>query len=338
MPAEDAAGAAGTEGDQHSDRAGDDAVPLPTAPFRRNAMQVTSADTPVVALARAERRAPMWVQALWRLLRTKPLGLFGLIVVLAMIGTALAAPLIAPYDPADPAARRFLTPSGDHLMGTDDKGRDIFSRVVYGARVAVAVGFGAVLISTACALIIGVTTGYFGGLVDALLQRCVDAVMAFPGLVLLLALVSITGSGLLRLIVILGLLSSAGASRIVRSAVLAIRSAQYLEAARAVGAGHARIMLRHVLPNIFAPVMVSATVGLGGVILAEASLSFLGLGINDPRQPTWGQMLAQARRFLNTELNYAVWPGLAITLAVFAFNMLGDALRDLLDPRLRAGR
>ncbi len=301
-------------------------------------IDASARDAALTPLERPARRLPGSVALLLKLFRTKPLGAFGLVVVTLLIITAAAAPLIAPYDPADASGPRFATPGAAYPLGTDDKGRDIFSRVVYGARVAVAVGFGAVLISTACALLIGVVTGYFGGLVDALAQRCVDAVMAFPGLVLLLALVSITGSGLLRLIVILGLLSSAGASRIVRSAVLAIRSAQYLEAARAVGAGHARIMLRHVLPNIFAPVMVSATVGLGGVILAEASLSFLGLGINDPRQPTWGQMLAQARRFLNTELNYAVWPGLAITLAVFAFNMLGDALRDLLDPRLRAGR
>lgn len=301
-------------------------------------IDASTRDVALPPLERPAHRLPAGVALLRKLFRTKPLGAFGLVVVALLVVTAAAAPLIAPYEPADASGPRFVTPSATYLLGTDDKGRDIFSRVVYGARVAVAVGFGAVLISTACALLIGVTTGYFGGLVDALVQRCVDAVMAFPGLVLLLALVSITGSGLLRLIVILGLLSSAGASRIVRSAVLAIRSAQYLEAARAVGAGHARIMLRHVLPNVFAPVMVSATVGLGGVILAEASLSFLGLGINDPGQPTWGQMLAQARRFLNTELNYAVWPGLAITLAVFAFNMLGDALRDLLDPRLRAGR
>jgi len=260
------------------------------------------------------------------------------VVVVVMILTAIFAGQIAPHDPADPSGPRLATPDGTYWMGTDNSGRDIFSRIVYGARVAAAVGFGAVAISTLGSLIVGITTGYFGGAVDAIVQRFVDAVMALPGLVLLLAIVTITGSGLRQLILILGFLGIAGASRIVRSAVFGIRNMQYLEAARSIGVGNLRIMVRHVLPNIFAPVMVSATVGLGGVILAEAALSFLGLGISSPSQPTWGQMLSQARRFIDSDFNYVFWPGLAITLAVFAFNMLGDALRDLLDPRLRGSR
>jgi peptide/nickel transport system permease protein len=270
--------------------------------------------------------------------KTKPVGAFGLLVVLVMLVLAVFAAQIAPYEPGAPVGPRLITPSADHLMGTDNSGRDIFSRVVYGARVAAAVGFGAVAISTLGSLIVGISTGYFGGVVDSVIQRFVDAVMALPGLVLLLAIVTITGSGLRQLILILGFLGIAGASRIVRSAVLGIRNVQYLEAARSVGAGNVRVMILHVLPNIFAPVMVSATVGLGGVILAEAALSFLGLGISSPSQPTWGQMLSQARRFIDTDFNYVFWPCLAITLVVFAFNMLGDALRDLLDPRLRGSR
>jgi peptide/nickel transport system permease protein len=299
--------------------------------------QVSPLDTSA-ALDRPERRPPAWLAFLGRLFRTKPLGAFGLVVVCLLLATALLAPLLAPYEPADPSGPRLATPTAEHLLGTDNSGRDIFSRIVYGARVAAGVGFGAVSISTTLALLIGISTGYLGGKVDAVVQRFVDAVMALPGLVLLLAIVTITGSGLRQLIVILGLLGAAGASRIVRSAVLGIRNVQYLEAARSVGATNVRVMLRHVLPNIFAPVMVSSTVGLGAVILAEASLSFLGLGINDPSQPTWGQMLQQARRFINTDFNYVIWPCLAITLVVFAINMLGDALRDLLDPRLRGSR
>ena len=302
-------------------------------------MAQTSAAEPAIAIAgRMERRGPAWATFLKRLVTTKPVGAFGLVVVVLLLLTALFAPVIAPYEPAAPIGPRLTTPSADHWLGTDNSGRDIFSRVVYGARVAAAVGFGAVAISTLGAVLIGVSTGYFGGAVDAVIQRFVDAIMALPGLVLLLAIVTITGSGLKQLIVILGFLGMAGASRIVRSAVIGIRRVAYLEAARSLGAGHIRVMLRHVLPNIFAPVMVSATVGLGGVILAEAALSFLGLGISDPNQPTWGQMLSQARRFIDSDFNYVLWPCLAITLAVFAFNMLGDALRDLLDPRLRGSR
>ncbi|MGD9893729.1 MAG: ABC transporter permease, partial [Dehalococcoidia bacterium] len=260
----------------------------------------TTAETSIASLDRVERRPPVWLTLLKRLLTTKPIGAFGLVVVVVMVVTALFAPMIAPYEPAAPVGPRLQSPTSAHLMGTDNSGRDIFSRVVYGARVAAAVGFGAVTISTIGALLVGISTGYFGGAADAVIQRFVDAIMALPVLVLLLAVVTITGSGLRQLIIILGLLGIAGGSRIVRSAVIGIRSVQYLEAARAVGAGHGRIMLRHVLPNIFAPVMVSATVGLGGVILAEASLSFLGLGIADPNQPTWGQMLSQARRFIGT--------------------------------------
>lgn len=298
----------------------------------------TTAEPSVAALGKTERRPPAWLMFLKRLVTTKPIGAFGLLVVILLLIAALFAPAIAPYQPAAPVGLRLQTPSGAHLMGTDSSGRDIFSRVVYGARVAAAVGFGAVAISITGALLVGISTGYFGGAIDGIIQRFVDAIMALPVLVLLLAIVTITGSGLRQLIIILGILGIAGSSRIVRSAVIGIRNVQYLEAARSVGAGHGRIMLQHVLPNIFAPVMVSATVGLGGVILAEAALSFLGLGISDPNQPTWGQMLSQARRFIGTDFNYVFWPCLAITLAVFAFNMLGDALRDLLDPRLRGSR
>lgn len=267
--------------------------------------------------------------------RSQPLGMISLMIIVALVVVAVIGPTIAPYDPAAPEFDRLLGPSGSNWFGTDELGRDIFSRTLYGARVSILVGFGATAISISCACLIGLVSGYFGGWVDTIIQRVVDGVIAFPTLVLLMALVVITGSGIPQLILILGFLGSAGTSRVVRSAVLVVRQQQYIEAARSVGVPTPRILLLHVLPNCFAPIMVSATVGLGGVILAEAALSFLGVGINDPSQPTWGQMLNRAQRFVNVEPMQALWPGAAIALAVFSFNMLGDALRDALDPRLR---
>jgi peptide/nickel transport system permease protein len=270
-----------------------------------------------------------------RFARTQPLGVFCATVIVALIGLALIGPSLAPYDPAAPEFSRLQGPNGTNWFGTDELGRDILSRVLYGARVSVLVGFGAVAISTTLAAVIGLISGYFQNWLDIGIQRLVDGVMAFPTLVLLMALVVLTGSGLVQLIVILGLIGSAGASRVIRSAVLGVKVNPYVEAARALGAGTPRVLVRHILPNCFAPMIVSATVAMGGFILAEAALSFLGLGINDPAQPTWGQMLNRAQKFVNVAPLQALWPGVAIALTVYSFNMLGDALRDALDPRLR---
>ncbi len=237
-------------------------------------------------------------------------------------------------------------------LGTDQLNRDIYSRIVYGARYAVMLGFGAVLLSSAIALLVGVTSGYLGGKFDAVVQRFVDAIMALPTLVVLLAVpIAIgradldgplpfdsPGVSFFKLGVVLGVLGGAGGSRVIRSAVISVRSSQYLDAARTLGATDPRIMVRHIVPNIFGPLIVQATIGLGGIILAESALSFLGFGVQDPNRPTWGQMLNLGQRVSNLHPFQAVWPGLAITLAVFSFNMLGDALRDLLDPRLRGAR
>ena len=285
----------------------------------------------------AGRRSPL-LRNIRKFIRTQPLGTVCAILILVLIVLAIIGPAIAPYDPAAPEFDRLQGPGGTNFFGTDELGRDIFSRTLYGARVSIAVGFGATIIATSLACLIGVVSGYFGGWVDGLIQRLVDGVMAFPVLVLLMALVVIAGSGLTQLIVILGLIGSAGTSRVVRSAVLVVREQQYVEAARSVGVPTPRILLLHILPNCFAPIMVSATVGLGGFILAEAALSFLGVGINDPAHPTWGQMLNRAQRFVNVAPLQALWPGMAIAVAVFSFNMLGDALRDVLDPRLRGSR
>lgn len=294
------------------------------------------------AFSTGSRRDANRAKRAWRGLRTfarhQPLGAVCLVLVIALIILAIIGPAAAPYDPASSDFDRLQKPNGTNWFGTDELGRDIFSRVLWGARVSVAVGFGATFITLLIATTIGTISGYYRGWVDTIIQRFVDGVMAFPTLVLLMALVVITGAGLTQLIIILGLIGSASSSRIVRSAVLTIRENAYIEAARSLGAGTPRLLIRHVLPNCFAPIMVSATVGLGGVILAEAALSFLGVGINDPNHPTWGQMLNRARKFANVEPIQALWPGMAIALTVFSFNMLGDALRDTLDPRLRGSR
>jgi peptide/nickel transport system permease protein len=278
-------------------------------------------------------------RGVWRLIKEKPLGACGAVIVLALLLCALFAHWIAPY-PYDQANVRYrLKPPGTQFyLGTDNLGRDLFSRIVYGARISVTVGFGAVSIGVLLATLIGVPSGYFGGKFDVLVQRLVDAWMAFPFLVVLLSVMAILGPGLLNVILSLGVLSAANSSRIIRSAVLAAKENQYVEAARAVGASHGRIILRYILPNVMAPIIIIATISLGFAILAESALSFLGLGVPPP-YPSWGEMLSgSGRSYMHKAPWMATWPGVAISLAVFGFNMLGDALRDLLDPRLRGGR
>jgi peptide/nickel transport system permease protein len=275
----------------------------------------------------------------WRLIKEKPLGAVGAFIVLVLLFCAALAPWIAThsYDQAN-VRYRLKPPSAQFYLGTDNLGRDIFSRIIYGARISVTVGFGAVSIGTLLATMIGVGSGYFGGKFDVLMQRLVDAWMAFPFLVVLLSVMAILGPGLLNVILSLGVLSAANSSRIIRSAALSAKENQYVEAARAVGAGHLRIILWYILPNIMAPIIIIATVSLGFAILAESSLSFLGLGVPPP-YPSWGEMLSgSGRSYMHKAPWMATWPGVAISLAVFGFNMLGDALRDLLDPRLRGGR
>lgn len=274
-----------------------------------------------------------------RFARRQPLGFIGAVIIAVMLFVALAAPAIVPFHPNEISAARLVSPGEKgHLLGTDSFGRDVLSRVMYGARVSITVGFSAVALSTVLAMFIGVLPGYFGGWFDSVVQRLVDALMAFPGLVLLVALVAVFGPGMTQLILILGVVGSAGAARVFRSAVLSIRSNAYLEAVVALGASPTRVIISHVLPNIFAPMMISVTVSLGGIILAEAGLSFLGLGVPPPAS-SWGNMLSvDGRRFMLTAPWLAIVPGIAITLVVFAFNMLGDSLRDVLDPRLRGRR
>jgi peptide/nickel transport system permease protein len=276
---------------------------------------------------------------LWRLVKEKPLGAFGGVIVVGLLLCAAFAPWIAPYPYDETNVRqRLKPPSAQFYLGTDNLGRDLFSRIVYGARISVTVGFGAVALGVLLATILGVVSGYLGGTFDVLVQRVVDAVMAFPFLVLLLSLMAVLGPGLLNVILVLAVPLSANNSRIIRSATLAAKEHQFVEAAQAVGASHLRMILRYILPNVMAPIIIIATIGLGFAILAEAALSFLGLGVPPP-YPSWGEMLSgSGRSYMYQAPWMAIWPGVAISLAVFGFNMLGDALRDLLDPRLRGSQ
>jgi peptide/nickel transport system permease protein len=266
------------------------------------------------------------------------LAMGGLAVMIILYLVTLLTPLLAPYDPAaqgDIITSRYLSPSAEHWLGTDKFGRDILSRVLYGARISLSIGFVAVGISITLGTLIGALAGYFGGWVDAVLMRFTDMMLAFPRLVLLIVVIAVFESPSIWLVVVvLGLTGWMGTSRIVRGEVLSLREREFVQAARALGMGDLRIILRHVIPNTMAPVIVSATLGIGLTILTEASLSFLGLGVQPPT-PSWGNMVADGRDALTEAWWIATFPGLAIVLTVVAFNLLGDGLRDALDPRLR---
>ena len=273
-----------------------------------------------------------------RLWRQKPLGIVSGIVILILILLAIFADVLAPY-PFDQLslAERLQGSSARHLLGTDQLGRDLLSRLLFGARISLVVGFAATTLNVVVATVIGGTSGFVGGKLDLAVQRFVDAWMAFPGLLLLLTIMSIAGRGLPQIIVVLGIAGGVGGSRVVRGAVVATKGNDYFLAAKALGAPTTQILVRHVLPNIVAPLIIVFSINVGGVILAEASLSFLGFGLPN-KVPSWGGMLSrEGRRFMEQAPWLALWPGLCLTIVVYSFNMLGDAMRDLLDPRLRGG-
>jgi peptide/nickel transport system permease protein len=279
-----------------------------------------------------------WLRRACTIVYAKPLGALRGLLILLLVGMAIFAPLLAPYDPIQINAADRLCPLGmGYLLGTDDFRRDILSRIIYGARISMVIGLSAVGISTVLATLLGVISGFYGGRVDTVLQRGIDTLMAFPGLVVLLTIMAILGQGLGNVILALGIGGTAGNARIIRSAVLTIKENQYMEAARAIGCRDWQLIRRYILPNIAAPIMVVATLGLGVAILAESSLSFLGFGVPPPA-PSWGGMLSGSGRTYMLKAPWmAIAPGIALSLAVFGFNMLGDALRDLLDPKLRGG-
>jgi peptide/nickel transport system permease protein len=270
----------------------------------------------------------------WQLLHDRT-ALVGLVIVLVVTAVALAAPLIAPHDPnAQDVVNRLQSPSPQHLLGTDNLGRDEFSRIVYGARVSVlttlAVGAAILLIGLA----VGLTAGLAGGFVDGLAMRIVDVLLAFPSLLLALAVAGTLGPGLLHLALAMTVVWWVDYARLVRGLVLGVKALPFVEAARALGLGPGRIALRHVLPNIAAPVIVLATLQTARLLLALAALSFLGLGVTPPTAE-WGAMLNDGKDFLATAPELMLWPGLAITITALGLNLLGDGLRDVLDPTLR---
>jgi peptide/nickel transport system permease protein len=277
-----------------------------------------------------------WLVAVGRFVRRKPLGALGGAIVVALLVMAAFAEQIAPYN-YDQTIRgaRMRPPSAAHWLGTDNLSRDMWSRVVYGARVSITVGFLTVALAVVLATAIGVSSAYFGGTWDLVVQRVVDAWLSFPYLIIILSVMAVLGPGLGNVVISLAVLIAATNSRVIRGATLGVMQHTYVEAARAMGCGHARIILRHLLPNVAATVIILATIGLGATILAESALSFLGFGVPPPH-PSWGGMLSgSGRTYMFRAPWMAVWPGVAISLAVFGFNMLGDALRDVLDPRLR---
>lgn len=296
-----------------------------------------SVETRAFRSIQAESRHVLWRTAgLRRLIIRKPLGFTGFVVLVLFGCAAIAAPILAPYGyAAADFGARLQGPSQQHLLGTDNLGRDLLSRLMYGAKVSFGISFGAVIVAKAVALVIALVSGYYGGWLDRVAQRFVDIWIAVPTLVLLLTVVAVVGASPLTLILIIGLAVAPGSSRVFRSVVIGIREAAYVEAALATGASSMRIMLIHLLPNMAYMVIYSMTVSLGSVILLVASLGFLGYGVPPPH-PDLGAMLSgDGLSFMRRNPWMAVWPGLTITLAVFSFNVFGDALRDILDPRLR---
>ena len=296
------------------------AMPLPTAKPRK--AEVTG--------------AAAWPALILDFSRRRTLGAVGALITVLLLLTALLAPFIAPYDPLETSFLDQLKgPSLQHLLGTDAFGRDVFSRLIYGSRTALKIGFGAAVVGSSLGALLGVISAYFGGLVDLLLERLMDVLISFPLLILALAVVSALGNNDTNVIIAITVPIIPRVARVIRSSALSIRQMPYIEAARCVGAVHSRIVVRHMLPNVMAPYLILMTAFLGQAILSEAALSFLGLGVSEPT-PAWGLMLRGASvQFVQRAPWLAIAPGVALSLAVFAFNLLGDALRDHLDPRLR---
>jgi len=271
----------------------------------------------------------------WKRLKKNKLAMLGLSIVILLILIAIFAPLIAPYNPILRIKEdSSLGPSMNYLFGTDLLGRDIFSRVIYGSRISIEVGVIAVGISVIIGLFFGALSGYFGGISDALIMRIADIFFAFPYILGAIAIMTILGPGIVNIFIAIGILGWASIARIFRSSILTIKNKEYIEAARAMGAGSSRIIIKHIFPNSFAPIIVYATMNVGTAIIVEAALSFLGIGVQPPT-PAWGKMLAESLAYIDTAPWMMFFPGLAILITVLGFVLLGDGLRDAFDPKLR---
>ena len=287
----------------------------------------------------AEPKRHSWlVGFLIRLVKEKPLGTVGAVITLILLLAGIFCDFLAPYGMNETnVSNRLLAPSVGYWLGTDNLGRDILSRVIFGARISVIVGLAASTLATIVSLIIGVVSGYIGGKLDLIVQRFVDAVMCLPGLILLIILITIIGPGIWQVVVILGIETGIIGSRIIRGPVISVKENVYVAAAVAIGCSTPRILIRHILPNIMAPTIVLFTTRVPAMIMTEASLSFLGFGIPPPA-PSWGAMLSgSGRAYMYVAPWMVTWPGLALASVVYGVNMFGDAVRDLLDPRLRGG-
>lgn len=274
----------------------------------------------------------------WKQLRRSPSALIGLVIVILLVLAGVFAPLLTPHDPTRQELIKVLqAPSAEHLLGTDHLGRDILARILYGARLTLFMGFFAVSVGLVFGVPLGVISGYYGGWIDMAIQRVMDLMLSFTTFLLALALVSLLGVGVLNVIIAVGVSTIPRFTRLVRSSVLTIREVTYVEASRALGTKQPRIMLQHVLPNALSPVIIQATLSMGATILTAAGLGFLGLGVQPPT-PEWGAMLGEGRNYIFRSPALTTYPGLAIFVAVLGFNLLGDGLRDLLDPQLRGSR
>ena len=295
------------------------------------------ADSSSGGVAETKRRFPL-AEFFIRLVKEKPLGMIGFVVTLLLLLTGIFADFLAPYGMNELHEGETLLPPGPKFwLGTDNLGRDLLSRVIFGARVSVIVGLATAALATFISTFIGMLSGYIGGKFDLIVQRFVDSMMCMPGIVLMLVIISMVGPGMWTVILVLGVLWGITGSRIIRSAVIGIKENVYVEAAKAIGCSPGRILTRHILPNVTAPIIINFSVIVPGIILTEAALSFLGYGIPPP-VPSWGGMLSiPGRNYMFLAPGMAIWPGLALSIVVYGVNMFGDAVRDLLDPRLRGG-
>ena len=284
-----------------------------------------------VRLGHRRRNAEFFV----RLTREKPLGVVGGVIVLMLLLAGIFADMLAPYGMNEMQVINMMAgPSAEHWLGTDQLGRDILTRLIFGARISVVVGLTATTTSVLVASLIGVPSAYFGGTYDIVVQRFVDAWVCIPGLLVLLTVLSIVGQGMVQIVLVMGITGGIGSSRLVRSAVIGIKENDYFQAAEAIGGTHRGTLLRHIMPNIMPPIIIVFSIGIGGAIISEAGLSFLGFGL-PPEVPSWGGMLSgDGRMYMEAKPELAIYPGLCLFVVVYGVNMLGDAVRDLLDPRL----